>query len=66
MMLTERMTEQLKDMGARLSMLRESTGYTPEKIAEALELPLADYLQYEAGKRIFRLVFFITWPESWA
>jgi transcriptional regulator with XRE-family HTH domain len=55
--LTEQMTEQLKDMGARLSMLRESMGFTPEKIAETLELPLADYLQYEAGEKDFSFSF---------
>jgi len=55
--LTERLTKQLKDMGARLSILRESTGFTPEKIAEKLEIPLADYLQYEAGEKDFTIGF---------
>ncbi|MGI5902427.1 MAG: helix-turn-helix domain-containing protein [Desulfitobacteriia bacterium] len=51
------MMEQLKDIGARLSMLRESVGFTPEKIAEMLEIPLADYLLYEAGEKDFSFSF---------
>ena len=55
--MAERMTEQLKDMGARLSMLREATGFTPERMAEALEVPLVDYLLYEAGEKDFSFTF---------
>lgn len=51
------MTEQLKDMGERLSMLRESMGFTPEKIAEIMEIPLSDYLLYEAGEKDFSFSF---------
>ena len=51
------MTEQLKDIGARLSMLRESMALTPEKIAAALEVPLEDYLLYEAGEKDFSFSF---------
>lgn len=51
------MTEQLKDMGARLTMLRESTGFTPEKLAEALDVPPAEYLLYEAGEKDFSFSF---------
>jgi len=38
-------------------MLRESTGYTPEKISESLEVPLSDYLLYEAGEKDFSFSF---------
>lgn len=55
--MTERLTEQLTDIGARLSMLRESTGFTPEKIAEALSISLSDYLLYEAGEKDFSFSF---------
>ncbi|AHF10206.1 MULTISPECIES: cupin domain-containing protein [Dehalobacter] len=51
------MTDQLKDMGARLLMLRESTGFTPERIAEILDVPVADYLQYETGEKDFSFSF---------
>jgi len=51
------LTDQLKDMGARLLMLRESTGFTSEKIAEELDVPVADYLQYEAGEKDFSFSF---------
>ena len=51
------MNEQLKEMGLRLSMLRESTGFEPEKIAEMLEIPVADYLLYEAGENDFSFSF---------
>ncbi|RYD02581.1 cupin [Desulforamulus aquiferis] len=51
------MTEQLKDIGKRLSMLRESMGVTPEKIAEILEVSAEDYLLYEAGEKDFSFSF---------
>ncbi|UWG95697.1 cupin domain-containing protein [Dehalobacter sp. DCM] len=51
------MTDQLKDMGARLTMLRDSTGFTPEKIASELEISVSDYLQYEAGEKDFSFSF---------
>ncbi len=51
------MNEQLKEMGLRLTMLRESMGFEPEKIAEMLEVPLADYLLYEAGEKDFSFSF---------
>ncbi|NLI92512.1 MAG: cupin domain-containing protein [Peptococcaceae bacterium] len=51
------MTDQLKDIGERLSMLRESTGFTPETISEKLEIPLADYLLYESGEKDFSFSF---------
>lgn len=51
------MTEQLKDIGTRLSMLRESTGFTLEKIAEALGVSQSDYLLYEAGDKDFSFSF---------
>lgn len=51
------MIEQLKDIGARLSMLRESMGVSPEKIAEELGILLADYLLYEAGEKDFSFSF---------
>ncbi|WP_031516738.1 cupin domain-containing protein [Desulfofalx alkaliphila] len=44
-------------MGARLSMLRESMGFTPEQIVEELDIPLEDYLLYEAGKKDFSFSF---------
>ncbi|MDO7788158.1 hypothetical protein P6N53_13085 [Desulforamulus aquiferis] len=44
------LTEQLKDIGKRLFMLRESMGVMPEKIADTLEVSPADYLLYEAVK----------------
>ncbi|SHK32703.1 Helix-turn-helix domain-containing protein [Desulforamulus aeronauticus DSM 10349] len=51
------MTEQLKDIGARLSMLRESMGITPEKIAATLEVSPSEYLLYEAGEKDFSFSF---------
>ncbi|MTI79914.1 MAG: cupin domain-containing protein [Firmicutes bacterium] len=44
-------------MGARLSMLRESMGITPEKIVEELEISLSDYMLYEAGEKDFSFSF---------
>jgi len=51
------LTEQLKAMGQRLSMLRESTGFTPEQMAEQLEVSLDDYLLYESGEKDFSFSF---------
>ncbi|HZJ77118.1 MAG TPA: cupin domain-containing protein [Oscillospiraceae bacterium] len=51
------MNEQLREMGLRLSMLRESMGYEPEKIAGMLEVSLEDYLLYEAGGKDFSFSF---------
>ena len=51
------MDKQLKEMGLRLSMLRESMGFEPEKIAEMLEIPVADYLLYETGEKDFSFSF---------
>ncbi|RNC29046.1 MAG: hypothetical protein AWM53_00966 [Candidatus Dichloromethanomonas elyunquensis] len=51
------LTEQLKDIGVRLSMVRESTGFTPGKIAEELDISLEDYLLYESGEKDFSFSF---------
>ncbi|TJX13471.1 helix-turn-helix transcriptional regulator [Tissierella creatinini] len=51
------MNSQIKEMSQRLAMLRESQGFSPEKIADVLEIPLTEYLQYEAGESDFSFSF---------
>ena len=43
------MSEQRKDIAARLKALREIEGKTAEELAEALRISLAEYQAYEAG-----------------
>src|SRR5690554_1968322 len=51
------MNSEIKEMSQRLTMLRESQGYSPEKIAKILEIPLTQYLQYETGESDFSFSF---------
>lgn len=44
-------------MSQRLTMLRESQGYTPEKLADILEIPLTEYIEYETGDKDFSFSF---------
>ncbi|MDR1640773.1 MAG: cupin domain-containing protein [Clostridiales bacterium] len=51
------MTEQLVEIGARLRTLREIMDYTPEALAQKLEMPVSDYLQHESGELDFSFSF---------
>ena len=44
------MTDMLAEVAARIRVLREITGYTPEEMADLTELPLEEYLRYENGE----------------
>ena len=43
------MSEQRKDIAARLKALREIEGKSAQELATALQVPLAEYQAYEAG-----------------
>lgn len=47
------MTEQLKEMGMRMTELREVMGYTAVEVAERLGIPESEYLEYEKGEKDF-------------
>jgi quercetin dioxygenase-like cupin family protein len=51
------MTEQLKEIGMRLSTLREINGLTAERMAEKLDLDVEDYLKFESGEEDFSFSF---------
>lgn len=51
------MNPQIKEMSQRLTMLRETQGYTPEKMAETLDLSTAEYVEYESGEKDFSFSF---------
>ncbi|MDL2287776.1 cupin domain-containing protein [Oscillospiraceae bacterium OttesenSCG-928-F05] len=51
------MTEQLKEIGIRLAALRDICGFTPEEMAEKLDMSVEDYLAYERGERDFSFSF---------
>ena len=54
------MEEQLKEMGMRLSELREIKGLTKEEIAEKLGMSVLEYDEYEQGKRDFSFSFMLS------
>ena len=43
------MNEQLKQIGERLKGLRDSLGLSPEEVATKCNIPVKDYMEYEAG-----------------
>ena len=43
------MNEQLKQIGERLKGLRDSLELSPEEVATQSNIPIKDYLEYEAG-----------------
>lgn len=51
------MTEQLNEIGARLSALRDFCDTSAEAMAEQLGLSVADYLAYEQGQKDFSFSF---------
>ena len=51
------MTEQLLEIYHRLGALRDIMDISPEKMAEAMKLDLAEYLAYERGQRDFSFSF---------
>ena len=51
------MTQQLKDIGFRLIAIREAQDRSAEEIAGMLEMPVSEYLAYEAGERDFSFSF---------
>ncbi|MDR1558722.1 MAG: cupin domain-containing protein [Clostridiales bacterium] len=51
------MTEQLKEIGARLSGLREIMEFTPARMAEKLKISEREYTAYEDGESDFSFSF---------
>ncbi|HOO23412.1 MAG TPA: cupin domain-containing protein [Clostridia bacterium] len=51
------MSDQLKDMGARLTALREIREFTPQQMAEKVEISVEEYLAYERGEKDFSFSF---------
>jgi len=51
------MTDQLKEIGKRLEMLRESTELTSAQMAERISLSETDYTAYERGEQDFSFSF---------
>lgn len=51
------MLEQLREMGSRLSGLREIREFTPEQMAAKLKITVEDYLAYEKGEKDFSFSF---------
>jgi quercetin dioxygenase-like cupin family protein len=54
------MTEQLMEIGARLKALREIMDYTPQLLAEKMEMQESEYLKYEKGEMDFSFSFLYT------
>ena len=51
------MTEQLSEIGGRLSALRDIIDIPAEKMAEEMSLSVAEYLAYESGEKDFSFSF---------
>ena len=51
------MTEQLSEIGGRLSALRDIIGIPAEKMAGELKMSMAEYTAYERGERDFSFSF---------
>jgi quercetin dioxygenase-like cupin family protein len=51
------MTEQLKEIGARLAALRDIFDITVEKMAERMKITVDEYTSYENGQRDFSFSF---------
>lgn len=51
------MTEQLKEIGRRLSDLRSIMDYTPDKFAGEIGMPVGELELYEAGEKDFSFSF---------
>ena len=51
------MTDQLKEIGMRLSSLREINQLSIEEMAEKLDIDVKKYLNYEKGKEDFSFSF---------
>jgi quercetin dioxygenase-like cupin family protein/DNA-binding XRE family transcriptional regulator len=53
----EQMTDQLKEIGARLAALREIFDITVEKMAQKMKISVDEYAAYENGQRDFSFSF---------
>jgi len=51
------MTDELKQIGLRLKGLRDALELTQEEFAASCDIPLDDYIEYEAGERDFSVSF---------
>ena len=51
------MSEQLIEMGLRLTTLREIRGFSSKEVSEKLDIPENEYLSYERGERDFSYSF---------
>ncbi|SHF72606.1 helix-turn-helix domain-containing protein [Dysgonomonas macrotermitis] len=49
------MNEELKQIGLRLKGLRDAMELSKEEFAASCDIPLADYIEYEAGKKDFSI-----------
>jgi len=53
------MTEQLLEIGGRLHGLRGIMDIPAEKMAEAMKISIAEYMEYESGQRDFSFSFLL-------
>jgi quercetin dioxygenase-like cupin family protein len=51
------MTEQLQEIGARLSALRDIFDISPEKMAQTMNVSVDEYTAYESGQKDFSFSF---------
>lgn len=49
------MNEELKQIGLRLKGLRDAMELSKEEFAASCDIPLADYIEYEAGEKDFSI-----------
>ena len=47
----------IREVAERIRAVRESVGFTPEEMAEKIDVSVEEYLSYESGERDFSFTF---------